>query len=560
LKNILNNLYYKLENLDFENKENILNSILEAIREENPTNDKKLIKKIKSILEEKREDKSIEYKQIINFEENKLKGVSLFANVGIAETYSDKYVDFFVANELLENRAKFYKEMNPQTNMINGSITDNDIFDEIIYQSLSFNCDFLMATPPCFTADTKIYTIYGYKNINTLKKGELVLTHKNRFQKIINLGSKDNQEIFEIYVNGIDTIKTTYNHPFYIKENFDDNPEWKEVKDISIGEYLAIPKMLSSNNIEDDYQWIKIKDILKTEKKERVYNIEVEEDNTYTANNAVVHNCQGISQAGKMKEDDPRNKLIIKVVEAIHAIKPKYFLIENVQRMPDTYIIVNNEKIKIRDFLKNELSDEYNINIDILNAKDFGTPQNRKRSFVIGSIKNEKEWKFPTKKQAEITVREAIGHLPSLEAGDISLVPYHYAKAHNKRHKLWMTHTPTGKTSFLNKVHYPKKENGERIKGFATTYKRIEWDKPAPTITMANGSISSQNNVHPGRKKDDGTYSDARVLTLKEIFILTGLPDNWSPPEFASENMIRQVIGEGVPPKLIEAILKTIFD
>ena len=74
-------------------------------------------------------------------------------------------------------------------------------------------------------------------------------------------------------------------------------------------------------------------------------------------------------------------------------------------------------------------------------------------------------------------------------------------KKHNERHKLWMTHTPTGKTSFLNKVYYPKKESGERIKGFATTYKRIEWDKPAPTITMANGSISSQNNVHPGRKK-----------------------------------------------------------
>ena len=55
-----------------------------------------------------------------------------------------------------------------------------------------------------------------------------------------------------------------------------------------------------------------------------------------------------------------------------------------------------------------------------------------------------------------------------------------------------------------------------------------------------------------------GTYSDARVLTLKEIFILTGLPDKWSPPEFASENMIRQVIGEGVPPKLVEAILETI--
>ena len=75
---------------------------------------------------------------------------------------------------------------------------------------------------------------------------------------------------------------------------------------------------------------------------------------------------------------------------------------------------------------------------------------------------------------------------------------------------------------------------------------------------MANGSISSQNNVHPGRLKSDGTYSDARVLSLKEIFILTGLPEDWHPPKWASENLIRQVTGEGIPPKLIDRLLTTI--
>ena len=69
-------------------------------------------------------------------------------------------------------------------------------------------------------------------------------------------------------------------------------------------------------------------------------------------------------------------------------------------------------------------------------------------------------------------------------------------------------------------------------------------DKPAPTITMANGSISSQNNVHPGRLQADGTYSDARVLTLKELYILTGLPETWQAPPRASSHLIRKVIGE----------------
>jgi len=142
--------------------------------------------------------------------------------------------------------------------------------------------------------------------------------------------------------------------------------------------------------------------------------------------------------------------------------------------------------------------------------------------------------------------------------GEHSEIKFHYAKKHNERHISFLKHTPTGKTALHNKIHFPKKENGERIKGYTTTYKRIGWNKPAPTITMANGSVSSQNNVHPGRLLQDGTYSDARVLTLKEIFILTGLPDDWNPPEWASENLIRHVIGEGVPPKLIDSLLSNL--
>ena len=89
-----------------------------------------------------------------------------------------------------------------------------------------------------------------------------------------------------------------------------------------------------------------------------------------------------MSVAGKMEQDDPRNSLIIKVVEAIKIIKPKYFLIENVQKMPKTYIKFKGKKIKISDFLINELSD-YNVNFCLLDAADFGTPQTRKRSITL---------------------------------------------------------------------------------------------------------------------------------------------------------------------------------
>ena len=122
-----------------------------------------------------------------------------------------------------------------------------------------------------------------------------------------------------------------------------------------------------------------------------------------------------------------------------------------------------------------------------------------------------------------------------------------------------MKHTATGKTALENVIFYPKKANGEKVRGFKTTYKRIEWDKPAPTITMCNGAISSQNNVHPGRLKKDGTYSDARVLSLKELFILMGLPKEYTLPNFATENFIRKVIGEGIPPLIINKILDTLL-
>lgn len=121
-----------------------------------------------------------------------------------------------------------------------------------------------------------------------------------------------------------------------------------------------------------------------------------------------------------------------------------------------------------------------------------------------------------------------------------------------------MKNTPTGCSAFKNIEHYPKKENKEKISGFHNTYKRMNWDAPAPARTMNNGNIGSHNNVHPGYKKPDGTYSDARVLTIHELLIVSSLPINWNIPEWASETLIRQVIGEAVPPLLMKNVLKKI--
>lgn len=342
----------------------------------------------------------------------KFKGLSLFANVGIAETYlKDIGFPVVLANELLEERAKFYQHLH-QHDVIFGSITDNDVYKKIIEDSKKLEVNFILATPP----------------------------------------------------------------------------------------------------------------------------------------------CQGMSIAGKMDEDDPRNTLIIRAMQSFKDLLPEFMLIENVPQMFKTSILVDQKPILIKDYIQTISSNlGYEVKFDIFDAADYGTPQYRKRSFTRIYKKNY-QWNDPIK-QKQITVRDSIGNLPSLEAGQSSNIHYHSAPKHNANHILWMKHTPTGKTAFENPVHYPKKD-GRKIKGFSTTYKRISWDKPAPTITMSNGSVSSQNNVHPGILLPDGTYSDARVLSLLEIFRLTGLPDDWSPPNWANETLIRHVIGEAIPPRLVENILK----
>ena len=80
----------------------------------------------------------------------RVKAMSLFANVGIAETYFDELgVDVVVANELVEKRGEFYKHLYPNVNMITGDITDDKIFETVVQNAINEKVEFVIATPPC---------------------------------------------------------------------------------------------------------------------------------------------------------------------------------------------------------------------------------------------------------------------------------------------------------------------------------------------------------------------------------------------------------------------------
>lgn len=271
--------------------------------------------------------------------------------------------------------------------------------------------------------------------------------------------------------------------------------------------------------------------------------------------------CQGMSVAGKNRcqktmEADERNYLITYVVKAIKATNPDYILVENVPALLKLELQYAGKYRTVLDILQYEFGDQYEIDSMVVDSADYGVPQTRLRAIIKMNRKG-KKWSWPLKKD-KITVRDAIGHLPSLEAGERSEIKWHFARKHSKDNILWMKHTPTGKSAFSNPVYYPQKKDGARVKGYESSYRRIRWDAPAPTITIRNDCIASQRNVHPGRLLPDGTYSDARVLTPLELMLLNSLPADWNIPDDTPELLIRQCIGESIPPLMLKEIVRGI--
>ena len=89
-------------------------------------------------------------KSIFVEENNHIKVLSLFSNIGVAEAYLKSIgIDVVVANELIEKRASLYSKIYPYTNMICGDITKAQTINKIIDSASKYGVDVIMATPPC---------------------------------------------------------------------------------------------------------------------------------------------------------------------------------------------------------------------------------------------------------------------------------------------------------------------------------------------------------------------------------------------------------------------------
>lgn len=296
--------------------------------------------------------------------------------------------------------------------------------------------------------------------------------------------------------------------------------------------------------------------------------------------------CQGMSEAGLRLEFDSRNQLVWYAIDVIKRIMPRFALLENVPKQLTTKIRLGDKIMLIPEYIKCELEPYYNFNKETLvMAKDHGVPQLRERNIFLLVRKDQPYiWEFP-EKQKEITLRDAIGNLPSLdpllregieetikrfpnyEAKRIAAAKvskWHYPPRHSWKQVEWMMHTPTGKSAIYNEVFYPQKTDGTPVKAHHNHYRRLKWDMPCRTVTQNNGVISSLACVHPGHPYVNANgqtlYSDPRVLTIYELLIVMSLPLDWPIPDWANETFIRKVFGEGIPSRLVMEIMKVLLN
>lgn len=250
--------------------------------------------------------------------------------------------------------------------------------------------------------------------------------------------------------------------------------------------------------------------------------------------------CQSWSEAGSLRGiNDPRGKLFYEYIRILRDKKPKFFLAENVKGM-----LAKRHSDAVNNIITQFEDAGYDVFVGILNAADYGVPQDRKRVFYIG-FKKELNIKFeyPKIKDFKKTLKDAIFDLKD------SAIP---ALPNNK--------TNGNRCKILNHEYFI----GAYSTIFMSRNRVRDWDEPAYTV-QASGR---QCQLHPQAPKMikygtndcrfvNGKESLYRRLSVREIARLQGFPDSF---EFiyTSINDGYKMIGNAVPVELSYILAKQI--
>lgn len=277
--------------------------------------------------------------------------------------------------------------------------------------------------------------------------------------------------------------------------------------------------------------------------------------------------CQGFSVANTKTRnlENPNNWMFQEYLRFVKDLEPEWFLFENVVGFKSF------DKGKFAIEVEEELKAlGYETNSKVLNASDFGVPQDRKRFFIIGHRIDKGGIKFNfdelPKIKRKVTVGDALSDLPSLVNGDkIKKANYRIAPT-NQYVKIMRHKSKHASQNFVteNKAHIVERykvikqgENWEaaKRKGLLTTYnstkhthsgiyKRLEEGKPSVTIANYRKSML----IHP---------CEDRGLSLREAARLQSFPDNFTFKGTLSFQ--QQQVGNAVPPLLAKVIFEKII-
>ncbi len=281
--------------------------------------------------------------------------------------------------------------------------------------------------------------------------------------------------------------------------------------------------------------------------------------------------CQGFSTAGPRFWDDPRNHLLKQYVRALEIIKPKWFLMENVEGL-----LTSNNGEYVKESVKAFVKLGYAIRLEKVYLQEFGVPQRRKRVLVIGNRLGI-DFAFPNPttythgkifRKSSITIEHALFGLPE-PSFDNSEIKYksnfsnywaEILKSHNdivtdhftpkldevQLERISMLKPGQTMKDLPEHLQHPsfKKRAARRVKdgtpsekrgGAPSGLKRLKLDEPSLTITGA----AIREFVHP---------IENRCLTIRECARIQTFPDDFI---FVGSNGDKiQQIGNAIPPLL----------
>lgn len=297
-------------------------------------------------------------------------------------------------NEFDKNAAQWLRELVKEGVIANGIVDDRSIVDVLPKELKSFDqCHFFAGigvwsyalrkacwpdtrqvwtgSCPCFVSGTNVLTSAGQIPIEKVVLGTYVLTHLGRYKKVISTMSRSAFTV-ELRCNGTKTF-TTPEHPFLVEKNGVNT--WIPAQDtVNIHPYIVV-------DTDSIVLGPKVYAVIPTGLQETVYNLEVEEDNSYVANNFVVHNCQPFSSAGNQTGFEDERHLWPHFYRLIKQQKPSTIFGEQVASGAAKQWI---------DLVASDLEEmDYAFAAAALQARGLGAPHSRRRTFFV-SYPNQK--------------------------------------------------------------------------------------------------------------------------------------------------------------------------